>query len=256
MYRARFYITILISRIIYLAIKLLNKSSGTSFIGMCALKICPDFLKFAKKHVKTSFAITGTNGKTTTSGFFAHILECKKDASIIHNVKGANMITGIANVFALNIKPFKTFDYAVLESDEAYLTKLYDNYKTEYLLVTNLFRDQLDRYGELETTAGYIKNAIDKANPKLLLNADDPLVMKLGEGTDAIYYGFEDVQYDSAVKNNDAAPGEMFNCKCLSPLKYKKRFFAQQGHYCCENCSFSRPEPQPLPSRRQRVPCD
>ena len=243
MYRVGFYITIIISRLIYLAIKLLNKSSGTSFIGMCALKICPNFLKFAKSHVKTSFAVTGTNGKTTTSGFLAHILECQKDVSIVHNVKGANMITGIANVFALNIRPFKVFDYAVLESDEAYLTKLYDFYKTEYLLVTNLFRDQLDRYGELETTASYIQNAIDKAHPTLLLNADDPLVMNLGKGKNAIYYGFEDVQYAVEQSQKDTAPCEMFSCRCSTPLKYKKRFFAQQGHYYCENCGFTRPEP-------------
>lgn len=67
------------------------------------------------------------------------------------------MLTGVANVFALSVEPFKRFDYAVIESDEAYLTKLYDYMKSDYLVVTNLFRDQLDRYGELNTTAGFIK---------------------------------------------------------------------------------------------------
>ena len=74
------------------------------------------------------------------------------------------MLTGIANAFALEIYPGKRFDYAVLESDEAYLNKLYDYIKADYLVVTNLFRDQLDRYGELATTASFIQKAIDKNN--------------------------------------------------------------------------------------------
>lgn len=244
MNRVRFYLTLIIARIIFLLIKILNKSSGTSFIGMCALKFCPNFLAYAKEYVGNSFAITGTNGKTTTSGFLAHIFETQKDTSVIHNVKGANMITGIANVFALNIAPFKYFDYTVLESDEAYLTKLYDYFPTDYLLVTNLFRDQLDRYGELETTANYIKNAINKAHPKLLLNADDPLVSQMGKLSEAIYYGFEEVEYKyEKAEIKTQAPCEMFNCNCGQPLVYDKRFFAQQGHYTCEKCGYSRPVP-------------
>jgi UDP-N-acetylmuramyl tripeptide synthase len=231
---------------IYLAIKVLNKSSGTSFIGMTMLKICPDFLSYCRKYVKNkAFTVTGTNGKTTTSGLLAHIFE-REDKKVIHNVKGANMLTGVANTFALNVRPFKRFDYAVIESDEAYLTKLYDYFNADCLLVTNLFRDQLDRYGELATTAGFIKNAIDK-NPSLtlILNADDPLVTNLGKGRDALFYGVEEVEICSDVhKSTSNAPTEVFNCVCGKPLKYSKQFFAQQGHYYCEECGFRRPEPQ------------
>ncbi len=243
MNRVRFYITILIARITYLAIRLLGRSSGTSFVGMLTLKICPDFLKSCRRYVKTAITLTGTNGKTTTSGLLAHILE-NDGNDLIHNVKGANMLTGIANVFALNIKPFKRFDYAVLESDEAYLTKLYDDFKADYLVVTNLFRDQLDRYGELSTTASFIQNAIDKNEELLLLlNADDPLVTNLGQGKDVLYYGLEDVEFCSDVHNSSSnAPTEVFNCICGNPLKYTKQFFAQQGHYYCEHCGYKRPE--------------
>ena len=154
------------------------------------------------------------------------------------------MLTGVANVFALNILPFKKFDYAVIESDEAYLTKLYDYFKSDYLLVTNLFRDQLDRYGELTTTASFIQNAIDK-NPdlKLILNADDPLVNNFGKNRNAKYYGFEEVEILSdSHKNSSNAPTEVFNCVCNQPLEYSKRFFAQQGHYHCKHCGYKRPE--------------
>lgn len=245
MNRVRFYTTLVLARLTYLAIKLLHRSSGTSFVGMMTLKVCPDFLAHCRKYIKNNaITISGTNGKTTTSGLVAHIFE-ENQNSIIHNVKGANMLTGIANVFALNIKPFKRFDYAVIESDEAYLIKLYDYFKADYLLVTNLFRDQLDRYGELSTTASFIQNAIDKNKElKLILNADDPLVTNFGKGKNAIYYGFEEVEFCSEIHNATSnAPTEVFNCICGEPLQYNKQFFAQEGHYYCAKCGFKRPEP-------------
>ena len=245
MNRVRFYTALVLARLTYLAIKLLHRSSGTSFVGMMTLKVCPDFLAHCRKYIKNNaITISGTNGKTTTSGLVAHIFE-ENQNSIIHNVKGANMLTGIANVFALNIKPFKRFDYAVIESDEAYLTKLYDYFKADYLLVTNLFRDQLDRYGELSTTASFIQNAIDKNKElKLILNADDPLVTNFGKGKSAIYYGFEEVEFCSEIHNATSnAPTEVFNCICGKPLQYNKQFFAQEGHYYCAKCGFKRPEP-------------
>lgn len=245
MNRVRFYTALVLARLTYLAIKLLHRSSGTSFVGMMTLKVCPDFLAHCRKYIKNNaITISGTNGKTTTSGLVAHIFE-ENQNSIIHNVKGANMLTGIANVFALNIKPFKRFDYAVIESDEAYLTKLYDYFKADYLLVTNLFRDQLDRYGELSTTASFIQNAINKNKElKIILNADDPLVTNFGKGKNAIYYGFEEVEFCSEIHNATSnAPTEVFNCICGKPLQYNKQFFAQEGHYYCAKCGFKRPEP-------------
>jgi len=146
-------------------------------------------------------------------------------------------------VFALSLEPCKRFDYAVIESDEAYLTKLYDYMKSDYLVVTNLFRDQLDRYGELNTTAGFIKDAINK-NPdlKLVLNADDPLVSTFAENKSAVFYGFENVKYDCSYEHKSNAPSEVFNCNCKTALRYSKRFFAQEGHYYCPKCGYKRKE--------------
>ena len=168
------------ARLIKLTIKLVGRSSGTSFVGMFTLKTNPDFLNFCSKYIlHEKISVTGTNGKTTTAGLIAQILEANKK-EVIHNAQGANMLTGIANVFATTVVPSKRYDNCVLESDEAYLAKLYDYMKLDYLVVTNLFRDQLDRYGELDTTAKKIQEAIDK-NPdlKLILNADDPFVNRL-----------------------------------------------------------------------------
>ena len=243
--RLSFYLTLICARLIYLAIKILNKSSGTSFVGMVTLKICPKFLAYCKDYVNCAITLTGTNGKTTTSGLFAHILEVDKNA-VVHNIKGANMLTGVANMFALNLALFKRFDYAVIESDEAYLNKLYDDFNADYLLVTNLFNDQVDRYAEISTTAAYIQKAIDK-NPivKMLLNADDPVVSNFGKDKDALYYGFEDVQYCSeSYQVGEPLDDSVYNCVCGNPLTYTKHILAQEGHYSCKTCGYKRPEPQ------------
>ena len=103
----------------------------------------------------------------------------------------------------------------------------------------------MDRYGELSTTASFIQNAIDKNKElKLILNADDPLVTNFGKGKNAIYYGFEEVEFCSEIHNATSnAPTEVFNCICGKPLQYNKQFFAQEGHYYCAKCGFKRPEP-------------
>ena len=233
----RFYLALFISKLSYLGLKMLNRPA-TSFAGYVALKICPDFMKYTKKYIQKSFInLTGTNGKTTTSGLLAHIL----GKNVVHNLKGANMLTGIVNTFVLALYPFKKYDYAVIETDEAYLTKVYDNVKGDYLLVTNLFRDQLDRYGELDFTEKIIKEAIEK-NPdlKLVLNADDPIVASFDNGN-STYYGMESVEYHTRYKEESKAPSEVVNCVCGNPLKFENHFYAQQGHYYCEHCGYKRP---------------
>lgn len=243
MSRLKFYLTLLLARLVSLAIKVLNRSSGTSFVGLMILKFYPDFLKDCQKYINGEIiTVTGTNGKTTTSSIITQILE-NAGKTPVHNAKGANMLTGIVNVCARTIRPFKRFDCAVFESDEAYLSKLYDFIKADYLLVTNLFRDQLDRYGELDTTAKKIQEAIDK-NPdlKLILNADDPLVANFNTNHNTVYFGFEDVEFASETYTSKA-PSELFHCKCGNVLKYNKRFFAHEGHYYCD-CGYSRPQPQ------------
>jgi len=241
MERIKFYISIILARIISTLIKLVGKSGGTSFVGLFTLKLNPEFLNYCSKYIKgKKYSVTGTNGKTTTSGLIAQIFEAN-GKKVIHNAQGANMLTGIANVFAKTVVPTKRFDNCVLESDEAYLSKLYDYMTLDYLVVTNLFRDQLDRYGELDTTAQKIQSAIDKNKDLILiLNADDPLVANLGKDNKKIYYGFENIEF-AGTRTISNAPAEMFNCICGQPLEYSKRFYAQQGHYYC-NCGYHRPD--------------
>lgn len=243
MKRIKFYLLLILARFLSLIIKIHGKSSGTSLIGMITLKIEPDFLKEASKYTKQCVTITGTNGKTTTSGILSHIIKNDK-YTVLNNAKGANMLSGIANTYALGISPLKKYDFAVLESDEAYLSKLYDSIQSDYLVVTNLFRDQLDRYGELSTTAKKIQNAIDKnRNIQLILNADDPLVVNFRPLGDKkpVYYGFNKVEYHNKnIESN--SPAETLTCPwCGGELKYNERFYAQQGHYYCP-CGYKRPK--------------
>ena len=225
-------------------------SGGTSIIGKIVLKLCPDFLSHSNKYIKTKINVTGTNGKTTTSGLISHLIK-ESGNSIINNALGANMIQGVVNAIAVQLNPFaKQIDYSIIESDEAFLEVIYDKFEADYLVVTNLFRDQLDRYGELATTKKFIQNGIDKGvnskgeNINLILNSDDPLVASFSGGSKHIFYGIEDVNYADGLEPSDTKTEEAFNCpNCGKPLKYDKKFYAQQGHYFCE-CGYTRPEPK------------
>ncbi len=238
----KFYLALFFAKSSYQFLKLTKLSSGTSIIGKYVLKIDKDFLKHSNSYISTKINVTGTNGKTTTSGLISHLI-FKENHSIINNSMGANMLNGVVNTIATSLNIFKKTDYSVIESDEAYLAKIYDKFDADFLIVTNLFRDQLDRYGELETTKKFIQNGINKKeNLTLFLNADDPLVASL-QGNNKIYYGVEDVFYADENLKNKSSVEEIFNCPCGKELKYSKKFYAQQGHYYCD-CGYSRPEPK------------
>lgn len=236
----KFYTAIFTANLLTFALKILTKSAGTSLPGMVSLKICPDFISQAQKYSKSGvITITGTNGKTTTAGLFAHILY-EDGKKVLHNEKGANMLTGVASALVEGVGFGKRSDYFVLESDEAYLTKLYDSLSAKYLLITNLFRDQLDRYGELDTTFKKIQEAIDKNKElKVVLNADDPMVALLGKDNERIYYGFSDIKF--MFETVDAkGPAEAVDCaNCGESLNYDKRFYAHLGDYKCK-CGYKR----------------
>ena len=236
----RFYILLVIARLIKIAINMRGKSSGTSFIGMIMLKISPNFLRYTANYIKNEkIAVTGTNGKTTTAGILSHILE-NNNNTVIHNEKGANMLTGIANTMALSIYPFKRFDYAVLESDEAYLSKLYDYIETDFLIVTNLFRDQLDRYGEVYTTLSKILEGITLVpTSKLILNGDESLLGKLDVKNPLVFYGFKTPINEN--KTIDVNADSKFCKFCKTPYSYNFVTYNHLGDYYCTGCGYKRP---------------
>jgi len=242
MSKFKFYTALFAANMIDGGLRLMSRSSGTALPGLIGLNICPEFISLSQKYAKEGIInITGTNGKTTTAGLFAAILK-EKGKKVLHNEKGANMLTGIASALISGVGFNRKNDYFVLETDEAYLTKLYNHIKADYLLVTNLFRDQLDRYGELDTTYKKINEAILKNKDlNLVLNGDDPMVASLGENNHTVYYGFDDINF--MFDTVDAkAPSEAVNCKkCGKELQYDKRFYAHIGDYHC-SCGYKRPE--------------
>lgn len=237
----------------------LKLGSGTSLPGKVARKVDPELLRHLGEQVKKQvIAVTGTNGKTTTCGLLAQFLR-DGGHQVVHNHLGANMVPGITAAL-MDQSSFigrLQADYAVLEVDEASLKGLTHELNVQRILVTNLFRDQLDRYGELDTTAkmiqaGLHQSPITQGSGRLILNGDDPLVTTLGQDSripnpsQIVYYGIETVVYQHPIQLNCPVPftREVTQCPaCQGALSYGEIIFGHLGHYQCEQCDYRRPQP-------------
>lgn len=213
---------------------------GSNFPGKVALKLDKNILKTVCKNYKV-IIITGTNGKTTTTSMIYNIL--KEDGkTVITNNTGANMLTGIVSCFVENFsfKKCSKTSYAVIECDEANVTLLTDYVTPEVITVTNLFRDQLDRYGEVYTTMAKILKGIKKVPlSNLVLNGDEPLLGDLGLPNRTIYYGFKCSL--SKSKTVDINADSKFCKKCKHPYKYNFITYSHLGDFYCDNCGYKRP---------------
>ncbi len=202
-------------------------NDGTSIGGKIAWKLDKNILKKLAKDVETVIVITGTNGKTTTSNLIASCF----DEKIIHNGKGANMYFGVISAFLQG-----KAKVAVLEVDEGSVNKVFNDLNVDYFVVTNFFRDQLDRYSEIDMLVDKIKSGIDQ-NTKLILNANDPFTMRLDHGN-SVYYGISS-DFDGF---NDFEISESKYCpKCNKLLVYDHVFYLQIGYYKCD-CGFKTPD--------------
>ncbi len=227
--------------------KLSGRGRGSSLPGMVALRICPDLLKYYQGRPRNGVIMTtGTNGKTTTSNMLADILE-NEGYRVVTNREGANLITGVATALikASTLTARLNCDYAVLEVDEAAFPIVTRWIKPSRVMVTNFFRDQLDRYGELDTTVSKVLDALNKlpGEAKLILNVDDPLVARLSRetGKATIYYG---VRPDAVLSSIAAYSRESKFCPfCGGTLVYNIYLYSQLGDYKCPKCGFVRPQP-------------
>lgn len=243
--KLRFYLSLIIAKLSYLFLKITKLSSGTAIIGLLTLKICPKFLDYVSLYIRNKkINITGTNGKTTTSGLLTHLLK-NNDIKVIHNTSGANMLNGIVNTLALQICPIFPADYSVIETDEAFVEKVYGKFNGDYLLVTNLFEDQTDRFANPNYTKSLIQKGIDKnLEVQLILNSDEPISASLKSNKEPIFFGINNV-YDA---NGNIVEYEKCNFKCPiceQDLNYSKSFYSQQGHYSC-SCGYTRKGPKYL----------
>ena len=237
----RLILVILISKVIIKLLRLFNKG-GTTLPGKIAKTLYNDVLKSLASQL-TIIMVTGTNGKTTTTKIIGQILT-ENGIEHITNKSGANLVSGITTIFiesATILGKFKV-QTTLLEIDEAAFNIICNVLEPDVLVVTNFFRDQLDRYGELYTTLNNVKSGISKhKKTKLILNADDSLCASIGKDSDkqALYFGFSPDAYENSDEriNTDAT----FCIYCKEKYQYTNRVFSHLGGFYCTNCGYTKP---------------
>ena len=237
---------VLAARAAQLASRTLKRGGGTTYPGVLARRIDSKILaKLSRKLAHGSVAITGTNGKTTTTRMVSKILQTA-GVEAVNNSTGANLVTGVtaALVSDSSLLGRPASEMGLFEVDEASVPKVASEAEIFLLAVLNLFRDQLDRYGELAYTAKVIASAFPDlpSDGTVVLNADDPLVASLGRGAKRpVYFGVEDPALDTGALQHIA---DSKDCPiCGTALRYDAVYFGHVGVYRCPNCSFARPEP-------------
>src|SRR5215204_5049255 len=235
---------IVAARAARLASRTLRRGGGSTVPGVVARRVDPKVLtKLSRRLARGSAAITGTNAKTTTTRMVGKILQTA-GLRAVNNSTGANLVTGVTAALvsdsSLSGKPRS--EVGLFEVDEASVPKVAAEAELSLLAVLNLFRDQLDRYGELAYTGKVIASSFTDlpAGGTVVLNADDPLVASLGRGTKRpVFFGVEDPALDTGTLQHIA---DSKDCPvCGTALRYEAVYFGHVGDYRCPNCSFARP---------------
>jgi lipid II isoglutaminyl synthase (glutamine-hydrolysing) len=229
-----------------LAARSLRLGGGTNLPGVVARKLAPGILRSLTSALPAGTAlVSGTNGKTTTTRMIAEIVRAS-GRSVLHNRAGANLITGLTAT-AIAESDWRGHNRAQLglfETDEAALPQAVAETNPRLVLIHNLFRDQLDRYGEVDTIANQWRTALAKLDAKssLVLNADDPAVAYLGHdlAANVVYYGLEDARHASGNAAHTA--DSQFCRRCGQRYHYSQLYYAHIGHYRCTNCGHQRPQ--------------
>ena len=217
--------------------------SGSSLPGRAALKVDPHIIASLTAGIRRGIIVTcGTNGKTTTNNLLCSMLEAQ-GFRVVSNRLGANMLEGVAAAFATAARPlgYLDADYACLEVDEASAARVLQDLQPDYMVLTGLFRDQLDRYGEIDLTMKALEKAIREApSMTLVINGDDPLTAYLAKKSARCVVSFG--VSEKVTDNVDVVREARFCENCGAPLQYDFYHFSQLGLYRCPSCGFHRPE--------------
>ncbi len=219
---------------------------ATALPGVIGLKVQPQLVAKLAGELAGTVVVTGTNGKTTTSRFLGSAWHAA-GRRYVHNQAGSNLLRGIASSLALNrpSKRQRASTYGLFEVDEATMPAACTALQPDVVLVLNLFRDQLDRYGELARTAEYLRHGLEAlpASSTVVLNADDPLVASLGKDLKqrVVYFGVQDPsvarsQLPHAADSLSGPDGEL--------LEYDAVYVGHLGHYRSRSGSLVRPMPE------------
>ena len=224
-----------------------NLGHGSTWPGHIALKIRPTIIEdiLQKSHTEV-ILIAGTNGKTTTAKILTTILR-ESGKRVIQNTSGANLLNGIASTVLLNTNPKGALsaDYAVFEVDENSLPIVLQHISPKIIIALDLFRDQLDRYGELDSIAKKWNASFRTLTEQtiLILNADDPLIAYLAKDVKAkvAYFGLS--EKEERQKNLEHAADSIYCPNCGHKLVYEKVYYSHLGIWHCPSCSVKRPHP-------------
>jgi UDP-N-acetylmuramyl tripeptide synthase len=233
----------LLARLARATSRRVGRTGGTTAPGRLLLKASPHALARMSSELEGgSVLVSATNGKTTTAAMIAAALE-RSGRPLVHNRAGSNMSWGVAT--ALLDAGRERGQLGLFEVDEAWLPAVARDVKPRLLLLSNLFRDQLDRYGELELLADRWAQLVGELDgrARFVLNADDPLVADLGrERSGVTYFGVED---DSQALPGMQHAADSKHCRnCGHAYEYDAIYLGHLGRYRCPNCGRRRPEPQ------------
>ena len=234
-----------LSRAIGAASRASGRGGGTTLPGRVLLRLEPEAIARLGARLEGSRTIvSATNGKTTTAGMIAGILAAD-GRHPVHNRAGSNMTWGVATALLE-----QRGQEGLFEVDEAWLPRVAEQLDPSLIVLGNLFRDQLDRYGEMEALADeWAKTVAARAGRTgFALNADDPLIADLGRDNDenrregVTYFGIEDPS--QALPELQHAFDAKHCRRCGHPYRYERAFVGHLGHYSCPNCGAERPQPE------------
>jgi UDP-N-acetylmuramyl tripeptide synthase len=229
------------------ALSRVSGRGGTSLPGKLLLRLQPDAIGLlAARLPRGSAVISATNGKTTTAALAAGILR-EQGLALVHNQAGANMAGGIASALLASAGSGGVLagELGLFEVDEFWLQQLVGQLRPRAIVLANLFRDQLDRYGELEAIADRWALAVREgsgADATLVCNADDAMVADLGrERERVVYFGVQD---DTLALEGLAHAADAKHCRrCGAPYEFEAVYLGHLGRYRCPSCGQARPAP-------------
>ncbi len=239
-------ILIIFCKVISKISKTLNLGHGSTWPGHIALKLNSNFVdQILKKSQTKTILVTGTNGKTTTAKLLQTILE-QANQKVFLNSSGANLLNGLASSIILksDLAGNLNFNYVIFEVDENTLPQITGKIEPDFIIALNLYRDQLDRYGEINTIAKKWKKAYQNLNKtEFILNADDPQIAYLGNNLDAKthYFGLNDQKFE--YKTQQHASDSILCPQCGTKLTYDAFYFSHLGKWECGTCKLKRPNP-------------
>jgi lipid II isoglutaminyl synthase (glutamine-hydrolysing) len=234
------------ARAVGTVIRRAGRGGGTSLPGKVLLGLEPDAIsELAARLSRGSVVVSATNGKTTTAAMVAAVLG-RAGVPVVHNRAGANMAGGVASALVAAARPGRGIagELGLFEVDEFWLDRVAAQLSPRGLLLGNLFRDQLDRYGELDTIADRWAAVVAslRGSTRLVLNADDPLIADLGRDAPHVtYFGVEDATV--AIPEMQHASDSKHCRRCGAAYVYDVVYLGHLGVYRCPSCGRERPAP-------------